>query len=455
MPHQVFISYATDDKDTADRVCDSLEAAGIPCWIAPRDIEPGASFPAAIVNAIEQSQVFVLVLSEHSNASAHVRSEVDRAFTKGIGIVPLRIDAVQLSPELRYFLSTVQWLDAQSGSMDLHLEQLAKAVSDVLAGGGGSLLPSSQGWRGWLRHRRVLLAALPALVLMAGLGINHLYRRGPEQQAQTRPKTAEGLPQPPDSAVTKTWVNPASGQTYVWIPPGKFLMGCSAADSDCKDDEKPAHWVNIAKGFWLGQTEVTWKAYRQHGQKLKLQVAEANDDLPVTEVTWAEAKAYCKEVGGRLPSEAEWEYAARGGRTEARYDVLPSIAWYRNNSSERPHEVAKKQPNAFGLYDMLGNVSEWVLDRYYNRYDERGGEAEPEQPLADNASGILRGGSWAHDERAARASNRFGVPPDLSDVFAGFRCASDHRDSQPGAHAGSERTHGAAAPMRSRDFSTA
>jgi formylglycine-generating enzyme required for sulfatase activity len=378
-----------------------------------------------------------LVLSEHSNASAHVRSELDRAFTKGIGIVPLRIDAVQLSPELRYFLSTVHWLDAQSGSMDLHLEQLAKAVSDVLAGGGGSLPPSSQGWRGWFGRRRALLATFSTLVLIAGLGINYLYRRGPEQQAQGPPMTPEGVSHPHETAVVKTWVNPASGQTHVWIPPGKFLMGCSAADSDCKDDEKPAHWVNIAQGFWLGQTEVTWKAYRQYARKLKLQVSGGNDDFPVTEVTWAEAKAYCKAVGGRLPSEAEWEYAARGGRPEARYDALSSIAWYSDNSSDRPHEVAKKQPNAFGLYDMLGNVSEWVLDRYYNKYYEQGGEGEPEQPLADNASGILRGGSWAHDERAARASNRFGVPPDLSEVFAGFRCANDHRDSQPASQAGS------------------
>ncbi|HSB68587.1 MAG TPA: SUMF1/EgtB/PvdO family nonheme iron enzyme [Candidatus Methylomirabilis sp.] len=320
--------------------------------------------------------------------------------------------------------------------MELHLEQLAKAVSDILAGGGGSLGPPPQGWRERLGQRRAVLVTVSALVLISGLGVGVLYRGGPKQQTQSPLKTMEGTPHPPESAVAKTWVNPASGQIYVWIPPGKYLMGCSAADSECKEDERPARWVNIARGFWLGQTEVTWKAYRPYAQKRKLQVQAAKDDLPVTEVTWTEAKAYCNAVGGRLPSEAEWEYAARGGRPEPRYDVLSNIAWYSGNSSDRLHEVAKKQPNAFGLYDMLGNVSEWVLNRYYNKYYEVGGDAEPEQPLADNASGILRGGSWAHDERAARASNRFGVPPDLSEPFAGFRCASDHRDTQPAAQAG-------------------
>jgi formylglycine-generating enzyme required for sulfatase activity len=83
----------------------------------------------------------------------------------------------------------------------------------------------------------------------------------------------------------------------------------------------------------------------------------------MTELNWAEAKAYCVAVGGRLPSEAEWEYAARGGTTVRYYDSLPAIAWFADNSGEQLHPVGLKAPNAFGLYDMLGNASEWVLRR--------------------------------------------------------------------------------------------
>jgi len=142
MSHEVFISYAAEDKATADRVCSSLEAAGFHCWIAPRDIEAGTSFPAAIVNGIQTSRVLVLVLSSHADASPHVKSEVKCAFDSGIAIVPFRIEDVNLSTDLQYFLSTVQWLDAWDGSLDAHLARLAEAVSDEL--GGSPITPASR-----------------------------------------------------------------------------------------------------------------------------------------------------------------------------------------------------------------------------------------------------------------------------------------------------------------------
>jgi formylglycine-generating enzyme required for sulfatase activity len=149
-------------------------------------------------------------------------------------------------------------------------------------------------------------------------------------------------------------VNPKDGLTYVWIPPGKFHMGCSPGDAACGDDEKPAHEVTISKGFWLGQTSVTQRAYRLvAGQDPS---AHKGDNLPVEHVDWNEAKAYCAAIGGRLPTEAEWEYAARAGSTGARYDNLDEIAWHTQNSGGQSHEVGQKLPNAFGLYDMLGNA---------------------------------------------------------------------------------------------------
>src|SRR5262245_53394269 len=134
MSHDVFISYSTKDKVAADRVCSGLESRGLQCWIAPRDIEAGTSYPSAIVHAVQSCRVFVLLLSSYSDASPHVKSEVQWAFDSDIEIIPFRIAEFDVSADLQYLLSTVQWMDAWQGSIDPHLEQLAQAVSDALKG---------------------------------------------------------------------------------------------------------------------------------------------------------------------------------------------------------------------------------------------------------------------------------------------------------------------------------
>ena len=133
-------------------------------------------------------------------------------------------------------------------------------------------------------------------------------------------------------------------------------MGCSTGDRACESDELPAHAVEFKSGFWLARTEVTRAQYRKLPDAAR---SLAGENLPMTELSWAEAKAYCVSIGGRLPSEAEWEYAARGGTTVRYYDSLPAVAWFADNSDEQLHPVGIKPPNAFGLYDMLGNASEW------------------------------------------------------------------------------------------------
>jgi formylglycine-generating enzyme required for sulfatase activity len=234
----------------------------------------------------------------------------------------------------------------------------------------------------------------------------------------------EPSPRPPEIKIA---MNPKDGQKYVWIRPGSFTMGCSAADNECKDDEKPAHRVEIPAGFWLGQTEVTNAAYRK-AAPAKASKAKSDAAMPIQGLSWPEAKAYCGATGGRLPTEAEWEYAARGGTLEPYYDVPSKIAWYAKNSGGLPHPVGMKEPNQFGLYDMLGNVSEWVLDRYYNKYDVEADAVGPhiDQPLAGNASAVSRGGFWDAGLSSIRVSHRAEQPNDEGVETAGLRCANDH-----------------------------
>jgi formylglycine-generating enzyme required for sulfatase activity len=189
--------------------------------------------------------------------------------------------------------------------------------------------------------------------------------------------------------------NPKDGLKYAWIPAGKFMMGCSPGDHQCLDDEKPRHEVQITRGFWLGQTEVTQAAFER---VMKYNPShQRGPTLPVNVIgydNWPREHAkhnalytlfqYCKAIDGRLPTAEEWEYAARADTTTARYGALEDIAWYRVNAV---HPVALKQPNAWGLYDMLGNVMELV------------GTETPSDVL---------GGSWHDEPLFLRASARFG-----------------------------------------------
>jgi formylglycine-generating enzyme required for sulfatase activity len=203
----------------------------------------------------------------------------------------------------------------------------------------------------------------------------------------------------------------------------------------CESDEKPSHSVTISKGFWMGQTEVTVGAYKRFAQATgrTMPLGQSwdsswrQDNLPMVFVFWDDARSYCTWAGGRLPTEAEWEYAARAG-TQTKYyfgndaALLGDYAWYRGNSGFVAHTVGQKKPNAWGLYDMLGNVWEFCQDRE---------GSYPSQPVTDpqgapssGSSRILRGGSWYGLARYSRVSYRYLVPGFRDNGF-GFRCVRE------------------------------
>jgi formylglycine-generating enzyme required for sulfatase activity len=230
-----------------------------------------------------------------------------------------------------------------------------------------------------------------------------LASAAPSPQAQSESQAAR--------VVTK--VNPKDGLTYVWIPPGKFMMGCSPDDQACDDDEKPAREVIIAKGFWIGQTLVTQAAFKRvTGENPSF--FHGNDELPVDKADFGDAHEYCATVGMRLPNESEWEYAARANNPAARYGEPDAIAWYKDNSHERSHEVAQKQPNAWQLYDMLGDLWEWTTDPYKDESDYR----------------VLRGGSWRTSGAGMRVSFRGLDDPERHRNFTGFRCVGEEASAE-------------------------
>src|SRR5262249_14805757 len=150
---------------------------------------------------------------------------------------------------------------------------------------------------------------------------------------------------------------------------------CSAGDGECdaSHDEEPAHTVEITKGFWLGQTEVTVNAWNRYARAAGRPVQNPTADWPMVNVSWAESVAFCTwaDEGGRLPTEAEWEYAARAGSVAARYGKVDEIGWHAGNSGGKVHAVGQKLPNDWKLYDMLGNAWEWADDSYDGKWYQK------------------------------------------------------------------------------------
>jgi hypothetical protein len=424
----VFISYASEDAAVADRIRTRLEQGGVACWIAPRDIEPGKSFPAAITAAIRACDAQVLLLTAQANASRHVLSEVELAFNAGKPILAVLVGKVAPSPDLQYFISTSHWFDADASFDDDDLAKLKVDLEKLLAG---------QRFRAAQVVKKPLIpAAIAVAVLAAGVAL-YLTMWKPSSSPAPSPTAAapspatppptvavppsEPAPAPFPNPTVRSKINAADGQVYVWIPPGSFAMGCSSGDNDCAPDETPVHTVRVRTGFWLARTEVTNAQYEKRMPRAAQLERAATGAHPAIGMTRVEAKDYCAKIGGRLPTEAEWEYAARAGSRERFYDTLSQIAWYEGNSDDKPHPVGQKAPNAYGLHDMLGNVYEWVLDRYYNKYDDTTDEVE--EPVPPNSSAVTRGGAWHSEARNLRVSNREDVPRDYADLDTGFRCA--------------------------------
>jgi len=284
------------------------------------------------------------------------------------------------------------------------------------------------------------------LACLAFAGLSHA------RAAQPQRETATNAPHAGEAKV-----NPKDGLKYVWIPPGKFMMGCSPGDNECDDDEKPAHPVTITKGFWFGQTPVTVGAYRRYASASGKDMPAApnfdvnwtNDNRPIVNVSWNDSQAYCQWAGGRLPTEAEWEYAARAGSTEARYGPLDEVAWYANNSGRQrldsaeifrtdranyakrlndngngTHEVAQKRANGLGLYDTLGNVWQWVNDRYDANYYQNSPASDP-SGQSTGQHRAWRGGSWVDVPWVVRVSFRGGYGPAPGYGSIGFRCVGE------------------------------
>ncbi|MFO7864126.1 MAG: SUMF1/EgtB/PvdO family nonheme iron enzyme [Salinivirgaceae bacterium] len=252
---------------------------------------------------------------------------------------------------------------------------------------------------------------------------------------------------------------PVKGQTggnknlqLITVKGGSFEMGCTGEQSGCQSDEKPAHTVTLAD-YQISKYEITNQQYadfmnevgaESNGSYQGIEYLDVDDkdcqikhtggqfvpvgskkNFPVVEITWHGAKAFCEYYGGRLPTEAEWEFAARGGNkaTATLYsgsNNIEDVAWYSGNSGGSAHPVGTKSPNELGIYDMTGNVWEWCNDWHNDDYYSNSPQKNP-QGSSSGSFRILRGGSWFFKAEHCRTANRAVSVPDQSYNGNGFR----------------------------------
>ena len=247
----------------------------------------------------------------------------------------------------------------------------------------------------------------------------------PEPKPATKPKTTpkpkpttKPTPAPRVSASYQNQVLRVGNVSFRMIPVsgGTFTMGATSEMTEPWDDEKPTHRVTLSS-YYIGETEVTqalWKAVMgRNPSHFK------GDDLPVEQVSWHDCQTFIRKLNGltgrhfRLPTEAEWEFAARGGNRSRHTQYsgssrIDDVAWYDGNSGSKTHPVKTKQPNELGIYDMTGNVWEWCQD-WYGDYSS---SAQTNPTGASSGSDrVYRGGSWISHPRNCRSSNRFNNTP--------------------------------------------
>jgi formylglycine-generating enzyme required for sulfatase activity len=300
-------------------------------------------------------------------------------------------------------------------------------------------------------------------LLLTGMGLVALTTRPDRVAAQSvkiepgnkpTPKPAAPTPTPRKPAVNKTPRRAAPKIEMVLAPEGSFLMGSPENEPGRTQNEGPQHRVNVPS-FYIGKYEVTQAQWRA--------VMGANPsrfkggNLPVENVSWDDAKEFCRNLSQmtgeeyRLPTEAEWEYACRAETTGAIAGDFDAMTWYSLNSISRTHPVGQKQPNAFGLYDMHGNVREWCEDDWHDSYANAPNDGRAWVTWVKGTSGgsaldnflsfgtkrrrglkrVIRGGSWHQGPDYSRSAMRMDVEPGFRDGQVGFRLVKTPRRVVP------------------------
>ena len=452
----IFISYSHKDTAYVEKLEAKLIREGFDVWVDHR-IDYGSRWTKEIEKAINTCDAYIVVMSETARESQWVERERIHAEKRRKPFFPLL-----LKGDAWFELGNIQFMDVRGGKLPpkAYYENIARFVprkENPASVGAGveSNIPAKKNLQLWVGG-----AVLVGLLILGGFALSNIFDKTdppvevtadvtvapatipavPVDKDPTLTPEPEGssLIPPADAQLGDTWTRPTDGMVMSYISAGEFQMG----SEDGEDDEQPVHTVYL-DAFWMDQTEVTNTMYLACVEAGRCEEPSDRTYLdnpayanhPVVYVNWEAANNYCEKVGGRLPTEAEWEKAARGGLNGKEYpwgDEKPVCSLYVENGAKfndnenckasGTETVASFSSNGYGLYDMAGNVWEWVADLYGENYYA---DSPSSNPLGINSGymRILRGGSWAYSDYHARSSYRYDSLKNSSLDSIGFRCA--------------------------------
>ena len=423
----IFISYAREDRAKVRPLAEALERHGWEVWWDPA-IPTGRRFDRVIDQAMAEARCVVVVWTQRSVEKDWVLEEADDGRERDV-LMPVLLEKVRPPRGFRR-IQAAELFDWDGSDDSPAFQALVNDIAGIVGPPKGSAAPPAEEKPKPIRSgaQSETRAKAPRKKRPGMPRPMHPEARPafvPKAQ-RTAPKPAP--PQPKDLEIRQS---PIDGLEYVWIPPGEFQMGAVAGDGEAYESEKPRHRVEITQGFWMARTPVTVAAYRRSVKAKRGKMPPAPDfnpkwekaDHPIVRVTWEEARACCEWAGGRLPSEAEWEYAARGGKEGLKYPWGDEISHDRANYESKKGgttQVGSYETNSFELYDMAGNVWEWCADWFDKGHYGSSREKDPPGPAGGTVR-VLRGGAWSVSARNLRTSNRLRSGPGSRYNGFGFR----------------------------------
>lgn len=425
----IFISYSSKDKYVADALCHYLEEHKIPCWIAPRDILAGQSWAGAIVKAIRDCSAMVLIYSADSNTSHQVANEIDKAFSCAKIIVPFIVDSTPMNDDFDYYLSRKHWLIAYPDykeKLKPLLDSLVKLVPDLQFGSTEAEWPVNA-----MRKETTHLSdeidvedkqdddKIDTEISETDETTEYLHE-------MLKPHWADDIPDKAKQVVQEILNN------MIYVEGGTFVMGATPEQEKWADkDEKPAHKVTLSSYYICKYlvTQKEWAAIMDKNPSKEVGEDKAVDN--VSKLDCDEFVSLLKKWTGinfALPTEAQWEFAARGGNNSKGYvysggDDIEKVAWVWNWGNNKPNKVGEKDPNELGIYDMSGYVSEWCCEEKgkYTEEPATNPKSIYKAHWLNENNYVVRGGDYFSGEKKCRVSHRACWSQDYAACTFGLR----------------------------------